>query len=138
MHNIKRLEETEKGFSQVRPRSGDGSPAWYAPQRDVLHNFSTWMRLSLTRFDNCSPEEQQKVMETVKSLAALTNALYEGKFAGKPEELEKMLEHMQKDMAGYEAVGAAFMTTMLWKFWQFAGEVSLRQEGPIKSTSADS
>ena len=138
MHNISRLEEVEKGFSQVRPRSGDGSPAWYAPQRDVLHNFSTWMRLSLTRFDGCPPEEQQKVLESVKALAALTNLMYEGKLAGKPEELEKIIEHMQKDMAGYESGGSAFLTTMLWKFWQFAGEVSLRQEGPIKSPSANS
>jgi hypothetical protein len=135
MHNITRMEEPPKSLSQIRPKTGDGSPVWYAPHRDLLHQFPSWITGALQRFDGVEVREEklEKVRAGCKELATLINAICEGKAAGKPEMIENLLYRMAtNNPEAYQEIGAAVLTHLLWKFWQYAGDVSLRQEGPIK------
>lgn len=135
-HKADRKPPEGTSFSQMRPKAGEGSPEWYAPNRDLLHKFPSWLVAALQRFEdvgNNSTEQDEFLKAFSKELGGTVNKVCQGDFAGKSEDLRNTIRELgNKYPAMYGAVGSALLTEMLWRFWEFAGDVSLRQEGPIK------
>ena len=110
----------DKSFMQVRPKAGEGSPAWYSPERDLVHNFPNWIMASLRRFEEFEPEDA----EGVEALDACGVCA-----AGKKDDLQAAIKELQdKNPEAFASVSSMFSTYLWWKFWEFAGDVSLRKD----------
>lgn len=126
--------DPNKGFTQVRPKPGE-TPAWYSPQRDLVNNFPAWIMASLKRFEKF-PQEDEDDEKTMKAIGAcsarwgrMLTRICNGDFAGKKDELESEIRSIQnEDPIAFASVSSMFATYLWWKFWQFAGETSLRKD----------
>jgi hypothetical protein len=127
-------------FMQMRPKAGEGSPEWYAPNRDLLHQFPKWLSQALKRLDSSNPVgdgegalEVEGAKSLSKELANFINAVSRGDLAGKPEEVKALLTELKSNEEVHASLAAAVLTHLLWTYWEFAGDVSLRKEGPLKT-----
>lgn len=135
-HSTERLQPEGKGrIMQVRPKAGEGSPNWYAPNRDLLHQFPKWITGALARLNakDLTEELGEDLGKMAKELAATINMVSAGDLAGNPEGMEERIKLVLTDSKIQAVVGSALLTHLLWKYWEFAGDVSLRQEGPLEA-----
>jgi hypothetical protein len=124
-------EKPQGGFMQIRPKNTGGAPDWYAPQRDMLHQFPYWIKHALERFDKMelSEEDQAALSTQCKELAGIINGICKGDYAGQEEKLHDALNRLQaSDSEAFASIGGMVLVHMLYRFWHFAGEASMRRE----------
>jgi hypothetical protein len=122
------------GFMQIRPKNSSGAPEWYAPNRDMLHQFPYWIKHGLERFDKMelSEEDQAALGTQCKALAGIINGICRGDYAKQQEKLHDELSKLQaSDPEAFASIGGMVLTHMMYRFWHFAGEASMRKEDPI-------
>jgi len=124
----------DKGASimQMRPKAGEGSPEWYAPNRDLLHKLPKWLSQAMKRLETGETNELEAATKVSQGMATFINKVTRGDLAGKQEDVKALLTELKEDPEAYASISMAVMTHMLWLYWEFAGDVSLRKEGPLK------